>query len=71
MQIIYQNEALDINFLEKLMSRSFEVIRGQKLRKKGEISMFFKIRQIIPQKEALRLYNISINNLLTTVSDKI
>ena len=53
MQIIYQNEALDINFPEKLMSWSFEVIRSQKLRKNGQISMFFKTRQIIPQKEAL------------------
>ena len=32
MQIIYQNEALGINFSEKLMSRSSEVIRGQKSR---------------------------------------
>ena len=54
MQIIYRNEALDVRFSEKLVSRSFEVTRGQK-RKKGQISVFFKSRQIIPQNEALEL----------------
>ena len=52
MQIIYQNEALDISFSEKLVSRSSEVTRGQKSRKEGQISIFFKSRQIIPQNEA-------------------
>ena len=42
MQIIYQNEALGISFSEKLISRSFEVTQGQKSRKKGQISIFFK-----------------------------
>ena len=43
MQIIYQNEALGISFSEKLISRSFEVTQGQKSRKKGQISIFFKV----------------------------
>ncbi len=43
MQIIYQNEALDISFSQKLISRSFKVTQGQKSRKKGQISIFFKV----------------------------
>ena len=41
--------------LKKLMSRSFEVTRGQKSRKKSQIPIFLKSRQIIPQNEALEL----------------
>ena len=40
MQIIYQNEAIGISFSEKLVSRSYEVTRGQKSRKKGKNSIF-------------------------------
>ena len=43
MQIIYQNEALDISFSEKLILRSFEVTQGRKSRKKGQISIFLKV----------------------------
>ena len=35
------------------MSRSFEVTRGQKSQIRGQISIFFKSRQIIYQNEAL------------------
>ena len=53
MQIIYQNQALGISFLKKA---DIKVIRGNprsKIVKKGQISIFFKSRQIIPQNDAL------------------
>ena len=52
MQIIYQNEALGISFLEKLVTRSSKVTQGLKSQK-GKISILFKSRQIITQNEAL------------------
>ena len=55
MPILFQTEAVGICFLEKLMSRSFEITRGHKSRKKGQISIFFKSRQTTPQNEALEL----------------
>ena len=54
MQIIYQNEALGISFLEKLVTRSSKVTQGLKSQK-GKISILFKSRQIITQNEALEL----------------
>ena len=54
LQIIYDNEALGISFLEKLVPWSSKATRGQKW-KKGQISIFFKRRQILPQDEALEL----------------
>ena len=39
-------------FQKKMVSRSSEITRGQKSRKKGQISLFSKSRQIIPQNEA-------------------
>ena len=39
-QIVYQNEALSVTFLENLISRSFEVNRGQKLRKMAKSVWF-------------------------------
>ena len=50
--IILQNEALDVNYSKKLVSRSTKVIKGQKSLKKdqkGQISIFFKSKQIIRQ----------------------
>ena len=35
-QITPQNEALDIVFSEKILSRSFRVTQGQKIPKKGQ-----------------------------------
>ena len=52
MEITYQNEALVIRCSKQLMSRSFEVTRGQKSRKTSNF-IFLKRRQIIPQNKAL------------------
>ena len=55
MQIIFKTEAVGISLSEKLVSRSFEVTQSQKSRKKGQMSIFFKSREITPQNEALEL----------------
>ena len=39
MQIIYQNEALGISFLEKLVTRSSEVTQGLKSQKKLKFNL--------------------------------
>ena len=53
-QITRQNEAFDVNFFEKIVSRSFKVIQDQKSRKnveKCQISNIMKIRQFITENE--------------------
>ena len=55
MQIMYQNEALDISLSGKLVSMSFEVTCGQKSRRKGQISIFFRSKKIILKYKALEL----------------
>ena len=49
--IIYQNDALDVCFRNKIVARSHEVIRGHKSRIKTNFSIFLKNTQTIPQNE--------------------
>ena len=53
--MIPQNEAVDISFSEKLVSRSFEITWGQKSRKRGQIPIFFKSGRIIPKNLAFQM----------------
>ena len=48
-QIIYEKEALEMNFTKTLVTRSFKVTQGQKLPIKGHkdhISIFIKSSQV-------------------------
>ena len=40
-QIIYRNEAFSISFSKKLVSRPFEVTRGQKSKKASNMNLFY------------------------------
>ena len=55
MDIRYENETFGIRLSEKLVSMSFEVISGQKSKKRNRISIFLKRRKIILKHLALEL----------------